>query len=104
MPPTSGASHKSSHDYIKSPTHGPLRAKTRWSCLTLHSSVDCILPGSSVHGIPQAKILEGVAVPGDLPHPGIEPASLMSPALAGGSLPQVPPLASHFSPLQTMLQ
>ena len=28
--------------------------------------------------------------PGDLPNPGIEPASLMSPALAGGSLPLVP--------------
>ena len=29
--------------------------------------------------------------PGDLPDPGIEPTSLMSPALAGGSLPLVPP-------------
>ena len=43
-------------------------------------------PGSSVHGILQARILEWVAVPppGDLPDPGMEPASLMSPALAGG--------------------
>ena len=29
--------------------------------------------------------------PGDLPKPGTEPASLRSPALAGGSLPLVPP-------------
>ena len=29
--------------------------------------------------------------PGDLPDPEIEPASLMSPALAGGSLPLGPP-------------
>ena len=29
--------------------------------------------------------------PGDPPDPGIEPASLMSPALADGSLPRVPP-------------
>ena len=29
--------------------------------------------------------------PGDLPNPGIEPTSLMSPALAGSSLPQEPP-------------
>ena len=29
-------------------------------------------------------ILEGVPTPGDLPNPGIEPASLVSPALAGG--------------------
>ena len=36
-------------------------------------------------GILQARILEWVALlsPGDLPNPGIEPASLMSPALAG---------------------
>ena len=31
------------------------------------------------------------APPGDLPNPGIEPASLMSPALAGGFLPLAPP-------------
>ena len=29
---------------------------------------------------------------GDLPNPGIEPMSLTSPALAGGSLPLVPSL------------
>ena len=29
--------------------------------------------------------------PGDLPHPGIEPVSLMSPALAGGFFATVPP-------------
>ena len=41
-------------------------------------------PGSSVHGILQT-ILEQDAVPSsrDLPDPGIEPVSLMSPALAG---------------------
>ena len=40
-------------------------------------------PGSSVHGILQAKILELVTCPppGDLPDSGIKP---MSPALAGG--------------------
>ena len=38
-----------------------------------------------IHGILQARILEWVAVPsaGALPDPGIEPLSLMSPALAG---------------------
>ena len=29
--------------------------------------------------------------PGDLPNPGIGPSSLMSPALAGSSLPLAPP-------------
>ena len=33
------------------------------SCLTLCDSVDCSPPGSSVHGIPQARILEWVAMP-----------------------------------------
>ena len=43
-------------------------------------------PGSSVYGILQARILELVAIPfsRDLPDPGIEPMSLMTPALAGG--------------------
>ena len=38
-------------------------------------------PGSSVHGILQARILECIAM--HLPNPGIKPATLMSPALAG---------------------
>ena len=42
------------------------------------SPVGCRLPGSSVQGISKARILPS---PGDLPHPGIKPASL---ALAGG--------------------
>ena len=43
------------------------------------------MPDSSVQGIIQARILEWVAIPfsGDLPNLGIEPMSLMSPALAG---------------------
>ena len=47
--------------------------------------MDCSPLGFSVHGIFQAGILEYVAIPtpGDLPNPGIEPASLASPALAG---------------------
>ena len=32
------------------------------SCLTLCDRMDCSLPGSSVHGILQARILEWVAV------------------------------------------
>ena len=42
--------------------------------------MDCSLPVSSVHEISQARILEGLPFPplGDLPHPGMEPASLTS--------------------------
>ena len=45
--------------------------------------MDCSLPGSSDHGISQARILERVAISfsGDLPDPWIGP---VSPALAGG--------------------
>ena len=32
------------------------------SCLTLHDPMDCSLPGSSVHGIFQARVLEWVAI------------------------------------------
>ena len=48
--------------------------------------MDCSLPGSSVHGILQARIQEWVAMPcppEGLPHTGIEPAS---PALQADSL------------------
>ena len=49
--------------------------------------MDCSLPGSSVLGIFQARLLEWVAIPfpEDLPDPGIEPRS---PALQADSLPQ----------------
>ena len=51
-------------------------------CMILCNPMDYSLPGSSDHGISQASILEGVAIPppGDLPDPGVKPAS---PALAG---------------------
>ena len=51
------------------------------SSASFYNPMYCRLPGSSVHGILQARILEQVAClpPGDLPNPGIEP---MSPAFA----------------------
>ena len=57
----------------------------QWS-LTLCDPMDYSLPGSSVYGIFQAKILEWVSCPppGDHPDPGIEPASLGSLAMATG--------------------
>ena len=52
--------------------------------------MDCSLPGSSVLGILQARILEWVPfpAPGALPDPGIESGS---PALQADSLPSEPP-------------
>ena len=47
--------------------------------------MDCSPPGYSVHGVLQASILDWAIVSPsmDLPDPGIEPMSLMSPALTG---------------------
>ena len=58
-------------------------------CLTLCDPMDCSLPGSSVHGILQARTLEWIAMPppGDLPDPGIESTSPAGPALQVDSLP-----------------
>ena len=55
------------------------------SCPTLCNLIDCSPQGSSVHGILQARILEWITIlfSGNLPDPGIESASLASPALAG---------------------
>ena len=53
-----------------------LKVKIAQSCLTLCDPMDCSLPGSSVRGILQARILEWVAVPssrGILPTKGSNP-------------------------------
>ena len=52
--------------------------------------MDCSPPGSSLHGILQARILEWLPFPspGDLPDPGTEPGS---PALQADSLLSEPP-------------
>ena len=46
-------------------------------CVTVCNPMDCSPPGSSVHGIFQARIVEWVAFPssGDLPDAGINPTS-----------------------------
>ncbi|XDA74183.1 hypothetical protein R6Z07M_004396 [Ovis aries] len=66
-------------------------------CPTLQDPMDCSPPGSSVHGIFQARVLERVTLMlliynyewiitenpyGDLPDPGIKPMSPVSSALA----------------------
>ena len=65
------------------------------SCLTLCNHRDCSPPGSSVHGLLQARILEWVAFPspGDLPDPGIEPES---PSLQADSLQSESPRKSQM--------
>ena len=55
--------------------------------------MDCSPPGSSVHGIFQARILEWVATPGDLPTSGCEPGS---PTLKADSLLPEPPVKAPY--------
>ena len=59
-------------------------------CPTLRHPMDCSLPGFSVCGISQARMLEWVAIffSGDLPNPGTEPRP---PALQADSLLSEPP-------------
>ena len=40
-------------------------AKSLSACLTLCDPMDCNLPGSSIHGILQGRILEWVTIPGN---------------------------------------
>ena len=56
---------------------------------TVCNPMDCSLPGSSVHGILQARILEWIAIPlpRDLPDPGIKSRS---PSFQADSLPSEP--------------
>ena len=68
------------------PSISPLRwCSVAQLCPILCGPTDYSPPGSSAHGIFQDRILEGVPfpVPGYLPNPGIEPESLVSPALTG---------------------
>ena len=55
--------------------------------------MDCSPPGSSVHGIPWQEYWGELPFPspGNLPNPGMEPISLMSPALASGFFTTMPP-------------
>ena len=88
--------------------HGVAKSRTRLSnfqvryvqiaksCSALCDPMDCSPPGSSVHRIFQARILEWVAVSfsTDLPHPGMKPVSPV------GSLPLRTTEAQEFRKLQ----
>ena len=65
------------------------------SYLTLYNPMDCNPTGSDVRGIFQARITELVPfpTPGDLPNPGIAPAS---PALAGVLFTTTSPVCKYI--------
>ena len=62
-------------------------------CPTLCDPMNCSLPGYSVHGIFQARILDGLPFPSppDLSDSGIELKTHASPAFAGGFFTTEPP-------------
>ena len=64
---------------------GCVHGKSLQLCLTLCDPVDCRPPGSLSMGFSKQGYWSGLpsSAAGDLPDPGIEPTSLMSPALAG---------------------
>ena len=78
-PPSMGFSRQEYWSGLPFPS--PMReSEVAQSCPTLHDLMDCSLPGSSVHEIFQARVLEWVAIsfsrsPEDLPDPGIKPRS-----------------------------
>ena len=71
-------------------------------CLTLFDPMDSNSPGSSLYGIPQARILDGLPCPplGDLSEPGIEPGLLH---LLNWQVCYLPPGKSwpHLSPTKS---
>ena len=64
-------------------------AKLPQMCPTVWYPIDCSLPGSSVHGFSRPRYWRGLPCPppGDLPEPGTETRSLVSPERAGRFLP-----------------
>ena len=71
-----------------------MSAKPLQLCLTLCDPMDCSPPGSSVHGILQARILERVChvlLQEIFPTQGLKPCLLCLLHWQAGSLPLVPP-------------
>ena len=57
-----GSTDSKALDYQRTNPAAAAAAKSLQSCPTLCDPMDCSLPGSSIHGIFQARILEWVAI------------------------------------------
>ena len=79
-----------------------LHAKSLQSCLTLYDPTDCSPPGSSVHEILQARMLEWVSIPFSRgsSRPRIKPVFSVAPALQADSLPLEPQVERIHLPMQ----
>ena len=79
-------------------------AKLLQSCPTRYNLMGCSLPGSTIPGIVQARILEWVAMPSSQPRedPGVfptqklNPCLLVSPGLAGGVFTSSATWEAHY--------
>ena len=91
---------------------GNLFAVRKWSevaqsCLTLCNHMDFSLPGSSIHGISQARILEWIAISfsRDLSNPGIKPNQIcLVPCIAGFFTPKPPGKPIHIIQFDSVIQ
>ena len=83
-----------------------VHARLLQSCPALCDAMDYSPPDSSVHGILQARILQWIAMcsSGDIPDPGIELVSLMTPALAGRYCTTSATWEACINPVITVLQ
>ena len=59
-PPSLGFSRQEHWSGLLFPS--PVHESEKWKCPTLRDPIDCSLPGSSVHGIFQARVLEWGAI------------------------------------------
>ena len=80
-----------------------MHAKSLQSCPTLGDPIDCSLPGSSVHEILQARILEWAALfQGIFATQGSNLCLLSLPALAGGFFTNSATWEDHYRLLRDM--
>ena len=61
-PPSLGFSRQEQWSGLPFPSPAYESEKWKWSCPTLRNPMDCSLPGSSAHGIFQARVLEWGAI------------------------------------------
>ena len=90
--------------FSHSPSPAAAAAKLLQSCPTLHDPMDCSPPGSSIHGILQARVLEWGAIAFSTPSPGISNTSkvlnpIYEPVVPHSSLIWTLPSKPHSSEL-----
>ena len=98
VPPTSLVPQFCKFEFLTEASYCPgIHANSFQLCLTLCDPMDHNPPGSSVHGILQARILEWIAMPSS--RKSCKPVSLTWPALAGGFLATSATQGSPFTAL-----